>query len=397
VRPEFKKRLLATIAAGVLVLTTAGVAGTASGAAELRQSPEPDATASVIGGSATPISKVPWQVALVSNGRGSTWERQFCGGTLVAPTIVVTAAHCVLEGARQVPVSSYRVVSGRSALNDVGSGSSTRVIDSVIWVDDFGKPLYDGDQQWDVALVVLDSPAAGTPISIAGPDERSLWAPGRLARVSGWGVTESAPYGTNYLRSTSVALLPDSACRRAYRGHGGFRSATQTCGGRALGRHDTCQGDSGGPLVAYSADGTPRLVGVTSFGEGCAGKYFPGVYARVAADPIRSTVEDFINAEYGISVVGSGESAPGRLSALAARENAWIYLEPDCFGWHPCDSYDVEWCRPADSGHRCLVSENAYTFRDGRFSCARQILVGVSGGSIFREPATQWTCRRGWR
>ena len=141
---------------------------------------------SVIGGSKTSISRVPWQVALVENGRGTVFQRQFCGGTLVAPTIVVTAAHCVVEGGGQIPVSSYRVVSGRSALNDEASGSSSAVVDSVIWVDDQGRPLYDGRQQWDVALVVLASPASGTPIAIAGAGERALWSPGRLARISGW-------------------------------------------------------------------------------------------------------------------------------------------------------------------------------------------------------------------
>ena len=355
------------------------------------------ASVSVIGGSKTSISRVPWQVALVENGRGTVFQRQFCGGTLVAPTIVVTAAHCVVEGGGQIPVSSYRVVSGRSALNDEASGSSSAVVDSVIWVDDQGRPLYDGRQQWDVALVVLASPASGTPIAIAGAGERALWAPGRLARISGWGVTSRDPFGTNFLQSTQVALLPGWACSRAYRDHGGFRRATQTCAGRALGRHDTCQGDSGGPLVAYAADGTPRLVGVTSFGEGCAGKYFPGVYARVAADPIRSTIADFVSSEYGISVVGSGATAPSRLSGLAARENAWLYLEPDCFDWRPCQSYDVKWCQPNASGHRCLVVENAYSRRDGRFSCSQKVLIQVSNGAISREAGSRWTCRSGWR
>jgi hypothetical protein len=389
---------LALICALALLLVFVGPAGAAPGATNATSASSSGANASIIGGSPTPIARVPWQVALVEKGRGTVQQRQFCGGTLVAPTIVITAAHCVLDDfLRRIPSSTYVVISGRSALNDTSEGTTSRVVDSVIWTDDRGRPLYDYRDEWDVAVIELGSPATGTPIKIAGPDERSLWAPGRLALVSGWGVTGRAPYGTNYLQSTRVALLPDWTCRRSYRNVGGFRSATQTCAGRALGRHDTCQGDSGGPMVAFAADGTPRLVGVTSFGKGCAGKYFPGVYARVASDPVRSAIAEYLTSEYGVDAIGSGATPPDQLSTLAATENAWLYLEPDCFKWNPCQSYDVKWCRTVSGDHRCLVVENAFRRRDGRFHCSQQVLVGVTGGSITRTAASDWSCRAGWR
>lgn len=366
--------------------------------------PEPSARTSgagisIIGGRDTSISEVPWQVALVANGPGSVQSRQFCGGTLVAPRIVVTAAHCILrDNGQMIRSSAYEVVSGRTHLKATSQGTSTEVIDSAVWVDGQDRPLYNNSrQEWDVAVLELATPAAGDPILIAGADERSLWASGRLGRVSGWGATRREPGGTNQLKSTEVAVLPDVSCRRAYRNYGGFRPATQLCAGRALGGFDTCQGDSGGPLVVYAADGTPRLVGVTSFGRGCARKYSPGVYARVASEPVRSAIADLIWDRNGIDVLGDGAVPPDRLTGLAARENAWLYLEPDCFQWNPCIDYSVDWCRQAGDGHRCLVIENAFRRRDGRFHCFQQVSISISGSSIVRKGVTKWQCRRGWR
>jgi secreted trypsin-like serine protease len=66
------------------------------------------------------------------------------------------------------------------------------------------------------------------------------------------------------------------------------------CAGYPEGGTDTCQGDSGGPLLVYLPDGTPRLVGATSFGEGCAEPGYPGVYAELTGDPIRSWVAEHV-------------------------------------------------------------------------------------------------------
>ena len=80
------------------------------------------------------------------------------------------------------------------------------------------------------------------------------------------------------------------------------------CAGYPQGGTDTCQGDSGGPLLARALDGSLRLVGATSFGDGCAQPGKPGVYARVAEGPIRAFVAQFVP---GAFRAGAGSQAEG--------------------------------------------------------------------------------------
>jgi hypothetical protein len=144
----------------------------------------------------------------------------------------------------------------------------------------FVHPAYDaGTQQNDVALMHLAGVATGaTPIQLftdtAGP------AAGTAALISGWGTTSSGGVLSDIVKSADVHVLaaPGGACGDyALR----FDPVTMLCGGEIAGGVDTCQGDSGGPLVVDPL-GTPKLAGVTSWGDGCATLNFPGVYARVS-------------------------------------------------------------------------------------------------------------------
>ena len=79
-----------------------------------------------------------------------------------------------------------------------------------------------------------------------------------------------------------MPITTDAYCANAY---SNFDASTMVCAGYPQGGVDTCQGDSGGPLFAGG-----RVVGATSFGEGCARPDKPGVYARVADAPIREWI-----------------------------------------------------------------------------------------------------------
>ncbi len=281
--------------------------------AETRTAPPPSAR--IVGGTATQINQWPWQVAIAfrpSVVSGSGFERQFCGGSLVTPIFVVTAAHCMYRDGGFTSPELYSAITGRTALSS-NAGQEIDFDTYFVPVDEGGSPLFNPNEfDYDFVIVRLRAPSASSPIRIAGPDERAIWAAGQAAFITGWGDTaEGASVFPDALRVGHVAIVDDLVCADRYAAAGAaVRPDTMVCAGRDGGGVDTCQGDSGGPLVVPISGGGFRLIGDTSFGIGCARPEFPGVYGRLADDPARSTIGNFILSSTGINVIGSGAIPP---------------------------------------------------------------------------------------
>jgi len=191
----------------------------------------------IVGGTQAAQGEYPAQ-AFVESSIGS------CGGTLVTPTKVLTAAHCVF-GEESTP-GDFALCVGRADLNDC-SGIDIYGVGSV----DRNSSYNAVTGQNDVALLTLDRTAPFTPLQLVDPAHPELWAPGVGARIVGWGSTSEGGSTSDQLRQADVPMVSDQACASDYsQAHSGteqFDPATMVCAGDGV--HDTCQGDSGGPLM----------------------------------------------------------------------------------------------------------------------------------------------------
>ncbi|XP_036890383.1 mastin-like [Sturnira hondurensis] len=232
---------------------------------------------SIVGGHSAPPGRWPWQVSLWTwSWEDKTWYF-LCGGSLIHPQWVLTAAHCI-PGRNPAP-QHFRVQVGQVRL----SNSPTVQVAVVI-----RHPKYnltrEAEGGADVALLKLTGPVRPSnlvkyitlpPAGLTVPSGTRCW-------VTGWGdIAFNEPLPPPYhLREVEVPIVADQTCRRQYLQIKLPIKDDMLCAG-SQGR-DSCQNDSGGPLVCKWR-GTWLQVGVVSWGEGCGKRNFPGVYARVTS------------------------------------------------------------------------------------------------------------------
>lgn len=243
----------------------------------------------IVGGTTASSSDAPWQVALFSD-TADPYLSQFCGGTLIDSSWVVTAAHCMLdEDNDKISVTNLYIGVGSTDLTQMDSDFVRRAERIIV------HPSYDPNtDNNDIALIYLQTPldldACGNrcmTLPLVTPSTRGLTMPvSAHAIISGWGnrVGGLNPQGnTSFSPDLEYAWVNIVDCLAGTQYSRGEISRNMFCAAAPDYTRDTCQGDSGGPLVVANNEGTGYLLaGVVSWGNGCALAGYPGVYTTVA-------------------------------------------------------------------------------------------------------------------
>ncbi|MBY5621388.1 trypsin-like serine protease [Rhizobium leguminosarum] len=249
----------------------------------------------VIGGQTAKKGEWPWQVKILApdpEQRGRFGGH--CGGSLISPRWILTAAHCVTSGRsgkQDLFARDLLIVEGKSKIDKViavdGPDKPGLAVEEVIIHEDFDRKVFAND----IALIKLSEPAKSKPAILGSASDDEVEAAGHPAVVTGWGYTKADhgwddKYLPTELQEVELPIVPREDCRAAYRDSSMRMNPIDernVCAGYAKGGKDACQGDSGGPLVAQRPDKRWIQLGIVSWGAGCAEAEHYGVYTRVAA------------------------------------------------------------------------------------------------------------------
>jgi len=238
----------------------------------------------IVGGKEAIPHSLPWQVAIINVKIGMS----ACGGTILAPKFIMTAGHCTH---RKEP-SSYQVWAGAHDLTTFdgkGVGQSGHTIAKFHNNPNYRYHSAKDYADYDFSILELEQPIvfrdSAKALFLPDPEDDKR-VKNQTFVVSGWGRTSfpSGPPSIEKLLTVTVPWISDSECRAAYDGEEMYVKESMVCAGDTKsGGIDACIGDSGGPMAWLDPDSDEvKLVGVVSFGKGCADPKFPGVFGEIS-------------------------------------------------------------------------------------------------------------------
>ncbi|MGW1077287.1 S1 family peptidase [Streptomyces sp. NPDC002537] len=231
----------------------------------------PSASA-IAGGEPAHTADHPWMVHILMKGRGVG-----CGGTLVAPNKVVTAAHCFSDVDASgkpvwLPASDLRVIAGQ----DTYDGEGVNV--AKFWTDpDYSQDVKKSSGAGDLAVVTLEHPIEQRTLPLAAANDKDLYKAGKVGTALGWGMFSSKTIDqSKWLRKVSIPVISPLEFSGLYKRELKAFQKREVFGAGAKGR-GVALGDSGGPLVI---DG--KLAGVVHGGVSSTPGEYPAEFVNVS-------------------------------------------------------------------------------------------------------------------
>jgi len=232
----------------------------------------------IVGGEPAKINEYPWTAALLrKNWLGITSVTAYCGGTLINDRYVVTASHCV-DGmsASGIVVSLHE--EDQFSATETPHGVKKFNVEKIIMHENYNRKNIDNDIALLKLATKVEDMTVIVPVCLPANNKYSF--EGENATVAGWGTTSEGGAVSGVLRKVTVPVISNQDCNTKTKYQGKITGNMLCAGDLEQGGKDSCQGDSGGPLVIENG-GRRTLIGVVSWGYGCARPQSPGVYSRV--------------------------------------------------------------------------------------------------------------------
>ncbi|NXY88678.1 UROK protein, partial [Alcedo cyanopectus] len=237
----------------------------------------------IVGGTQAEIESQPWTASIFHTVRGK--DAFLCGGSLIDPCWVLTAAHCFNTPSKK-PINkyAYKVFLGKSLLNVTDNKEQEFLLDEIITHPEFTDDT--GGNENDIALIRIKTTSGQCAVeskyvrTVCLPEKDLNLQDNTRCEIAGYGRQDYYDlYYAQRLMSASVHLISQTKCKYEY--YDNIRvTDNMVCAGDPTWMTDACKGDSGGPMVCEHK-GRMTLYGIVSWGEGCAKENKPGVYTRV--------------------------------------------------------------------------------------------------------------------